>query len=100
MKVRKIREMIEVKEQIERGAATPANVWELRSDGKGGFTRRNIGVRRQRLTEEHCRHAIESRPVQNGFARQRPGKSIRRSLSQTMKRSLHAMTTLRSSCFF
>jgi DNA-binding transcriptional regulator YiaG len=42
MKPRNIDEMIRAKEQIERGAATPANVWELRPDGKGGFTRRAI----------------------------------------------------------
>lgn len=42
MKARKIHEMIGVKEQIERGAATPAKVWDLRSDGKGGFTHRTI----------------------------------------------------------
>jgi putative transcriptional regulator len=34
--------MIRAKEKIERGTATPANVWEVRSDGKGGFTRKTI----------------------------------------------------------
>jgi uncharacterized protein (DUF433 family)/DNA-binding transcriptional regulator YiaG len=42
MKARTINEMIRAKEQIERGMATPAHVWEVRSDGKGGFTRRAI----------------------------------------------------------
>src|SRR5438876_11443707 len=42
MKTRSIQEMIRAKEQIERGAATPAKVWEVRSDGKGGFTRRAV----------------------------------------------------------
>lgn len=42
MKPRKIQEMIRAKEQIERGAATPARVWEVRPNGKGGFTRRVI----------------------------------------------------------
>jgi hypothetical protein len=35
-------EMIAAKERIARGTATPANVWEVRADGKGGFTRRPI----------------------------------------------------------
>ena len=42
MKARNIQEMIRAKEQIERGAATPAKVWEVRPDGKGGFTRRAV----------------------------------------------------------
>jgi putative transcriptional regulator len=42
MKPRDIQEMIRAKEQMERGAATPAKVWEVRSDGKGGFTRRAV----------------------------------------------------------
>ena len=35
-----MQEMIRSKEKIERGAATPAKVWDVCSDGKGGFTRR------------------------------------------------------------
>src|SRR6266704_1682875 len=42
MKTRSIQEMIRAKDQIERGAATPAKVWDVRSDGKGGFTRRPV----------------------------------------------------------
>ena len=42
MKARNIQEMIRAKEQIERGAATPAKVWDVRPDGKGGFTRRAV----------------------------------------------------------
>ena len=42
MKARNIQEMIRAKEQIERGAETPAKAWEVRPDGKGGFTRRAI----------------------------------------------------------
>src|SRR2546426_311102 len=42
MKARNIQEMIGAKEQIERCAATPARVWDVRSDGKGGFTRRAL----------------------------------------------------------
>ena len=42
MKPRNIQEMIRAKEQIERGAATPAKVWEVRSDAKGSFIRRPV----------------------------------------------------------
>lgn len=42
MKARDIREMINAKERIERGAATPASVWDIRPDGKGGFSRKAI----------------------------------------------------------
>jgi putative transcriptional regulator len=42
MKPRKMQEMIRVKEGIERGTATPGCVWEVRPNGKGGFTRRGI----------------------------------------------------------
>jgi putative transcriptional regulator len=39
MKPRKLQEMIRARKMIERGTATPASVWEVRPDGKGGFTR-------------------------------------------------------------
>ncbi len=42
MKVRKIAEMIQAKERIERGETTPARVWDVRPGGKGGFTRRTL----------------------------------------------------------
>jgi len=42
MKPRKFKEMIRAKDQIERGEAKPATVWEVRPDGKGGFARRTI----------------------------------------------------------
>src|SRR6266496_5925428 len=42
MKARNIQEMIRAKEQIERGAETPAKAWQVRSDGKAGFTRRAV----------------------------------------------------------
>ena len=42
MKTRNLQEMIRAKDQIERGTATPAKVWDVRPDGKGGFTRRGI----------------------------------------------------------
>ncbi len=40
MKPRSMEEMIKAKETMMRGTATPARVWEVRADGKGGFTRR------------------------------------------------------------
>jgi|SRR5690242_20049510 len=42
MTPRKIQEMIQAKRDIERGATRPAAVWELRPDGKGGFTRKPL----------------------------------------------------------
>jgi putative transcriptional regulator len=45
MKPRKLHEMIRAKEQIERGSALPASVWELNPNGKGGFMRRAVNPR-------------------------------------------------------
>jgi putative transcriptional regulator len=45
--------MIRAKDRIERGTATPASVWEVLPDSKGGFTRRAIdpiAFRRARKT--------------------------------------------------
>ena len=42
MKPRKISDMIRAKERIERGAAAPARVWDVRPDGRGGVTRRAL----------------------------------------------------------
>lgn len=42
MKSRSMKKLIRAKERIVRGTATPATVWEVRADGKGGFTRRAI----------------------------------------------------------
>ena len=42
MKSRSIHEMIAAKEKIMRGKAAPANVWEMRADGKGGLIRRKL----------------------------------------------------------
>jgi DNA-binding transcriptional regulator YiaG len=42
VKPRKIEKLIHVKEQIERGATTPAKVWQVRPVGKGRFSRRAI----------------------------------------------------------
>ncbi len=52
MKVRKIKEMIRAKEKIERGQITPARVWDLRSDGKGGFMRRAIDPKAFRRSQK------------------------------------------------
>ena len=45
--------MIRAKEQIERSTATPAKVWDVRSDGKGGFD----------VTASHAYAAAQSFPV-------------------------------------
>ena len=42
MKPRTIKAMIRAKERIERGEMAPARVWEMKPDGKGGFTRRAL----------------------------------------------------------
>ena len=39
MKSRSLNELIAAKEKLLRGNATPARVWDVRPDGKGGFTR-------------------------------------------------------------
>jgi len=44
VKARSIREMVRAKQRIERGEAQPASVWELKPNGKGGFTRRRINA--------------------------------------------------------
>jgi putative transcriptional regulator len=52
MKSRSMKEMIAAKERIARGTATPANVWEVRVDGKGGFTRRTINPKSFRRAQK------------------------------------------------
>src|SRR5580704_12047207 len=52
MKSRSMNEMIRVKERIVRGTATPAHVWEMRADGKGGFIRRTIDPRTFRRAQK------------------------------------------------
>jgi len=52
MRPRRIQEMIRVKEEIERGTATPADVWEVLPDGKGAFTRRAIDPKAFRRTQK------------------------------------------------
>ena len=42
MKHRPVQEMIRAKERIELGKEVPARVWDVRSDGKGAFTRTAI----------------------------------------------------------
>ena len=54
MKRRTIEEMLRAKEGIERGEAAPARVWEVKPNGKGGFTRRRLdpeAYRRQQSKE-------------------------------------------------
>lgn len=52
MKARTIKEMIRAKEAIERGAATPAAVWEVRTGPKGRVTRRQIDPMAFRRTQK------------------------------------------------
>jgi putative transcriptional regulator len=52
VKPRNINEMIRAKEKIEQGTLTPANVWEVRPDGKGGFTRRTIDPKSFRRAQQ------------------------------------------------
>jgi|SRR5580658_1003513 putative transcriptional regulator len=52
MKSRSVKEMMAARERIERGMATPANVWEVRPDGKGGFTRRTINPKSFRRAQK------------------------------------------------
>jgi len=52
MKARNIQEMIRVKEQIERGAVTPAKVCDVRPNGKDGFTRRAVDPKAFRQTQK------------------------------------------------
>jgi hypothetical protein len=42
MKPPSVKELIRAKQKIERGTVAPANVWEVRADEKGGFTRRKL----------------------------------------------------------
>ena len=42
MKPRSMREMIRAKERIERGEVAPARVWDVRPNGQGSFTRRQL----------------------------------------------------------
>ena len=52
MNSRSLKEMIETKERIARGTATQAKVWEVRADGKGGFTRCTIDLKTFRRTQK------------------------------------------------
>jgi putative transcriptional regulator len=51
MKSRTINEMMRAKEKIERGTATPAHVWEVLPDGRGGFNRRTIDPKAYRRAQ-------------------------------------------------
>jgi putative transcriptional regulator len=52
MKPRNLQEMLRTKGGIERGAVTPAKVWEVRPDGKGGFTRRAVDAKAFRRAQK------------------------------------------------
>jgi hypothetical protein len=52
MKSRSMKEMIAAKDRIARGTATPANVWDVRPGGKGGFTRRTINPKSFRRAQK------------------------------------------------
>ena len=52
MKPRTIKAMLRAKERIERGEMAPARVWELKPDGKGGFTRRALDPKAFRRTQK------------------------------------------------
>jgi len=45
MRARSIREMLRAKQQIEQGKTAPARVWEVKPNGKGGFTRRALAAK-------------------------------------------------------
>jgi putative transcriptional regulator len=47
-----MKEMIGAKERMGRGTATPANVWEVRANGKGGFTRRTMNPKSFRRAQK------------------------------------------------
>jgi putative transcriptional regulator len=52
IKSRSIKELIEAQEKMTRGTATPASVWEVSADGKGGFTRRGIDLKSFRRAQK------------------------------------------------
>ena len=59
MNARHIRDMTKSKEQIERGEVAPAAVWDLRSNGKGAFTRRAVDPARfQREQRAQWHHSV------------------------------------------
>jgi DNA-binding transcriptional regulator YiaG len=51
MKPRSLREMIRAKEAIERGEVKPANVWEVKPNGKGALVRRALDTERFRQAQ-------------------------------------------------
>lgn len=52
MKTRDLSELLRAKERIERGKAIPARVWDLRPDGRGGFTRRALDPKTFRAAQK------------------------------------------------
>jgi putative transcriptional regulator len=65
MKRRTIAEMLRAKERIERGELAPSRVWEVKPDGKGGFSRRQLDPeayrRKQRKEWENTVAATRSK---------------------------------------
>src|SRR2546430_11356506 len=70
----KIRELMERKERIERGEVTPAAVWEVKANGKGGFTHRRRDAQRFQKEQKRAwdRSIVATRQKlglsQSGFA--------------------------------
>lgn len=59
MKPRTIKALVRAKQKIERGESTPAGVWEILPDGKGGFTRRQLSSKEfQRRQKENWQNRI------------------------------------------
>ncbi len=59
MKPRTIKSLIRAKQKIERGETAPAGVWEILSNGKGGFSRSKISPKKfQRRQKEDWQNRI------------------------------------------
>ena len=52
MKLPQIKKLIRAKEQIEQGLITPARVWEVKFDGRGGFFHRTIDLQEFRKAQK------------------------------------------------
>ncbi len=77
MKPRKLHELIRAKQKIERGAAKPARVWELRPNGQGGFTRRAIDPKAfQRAQKAAWDKSITATREKLGLSYERVGRVL------------------------
>ena len=54
MKPRKLRDMMRAKQLIESGEVTPASVWEVLPDRKGGFSRRAVDPEKFRRAQKRA----------------------------------------------